>query len=366
MSFSIWPFRLFPVPCFVTYNTGPFLTLPHIALMAGAIALTGCAGFDVLTPAPNATVPSPVAADVFWNADLQAGTFNIVVDPGAGGNDVTNQFSVPSFSADSHATASLNLPQGAHTLRVTGSLWDAISRAYKGTSTSQTFQVSNGPGRPVTYTETIFNFTPGWPAGQLGTVSFGGTDPLAVNRNVNLIFTFEGNTSDVVPYFVPRPCTPNCTNHAVNDGVGFEIVAGTATITIQDAATGTTIAQATFLPVAGVFVSVDNGNAGIGFGCKGALPSDPSFPDHGVEVAYPYAQFLAANTDLKTNYTTTADWALSCAGFNGSPGQRGPAGTCNVPIPLATTLGVLSITSNALQDVAPVGVNAAIFTTVVH
>ncbi len=201
--------------------------------------------------------------------------------------------------------------------------------------------------------------------GQLGSVSFGGTSPQAVNRNVNLIFTFEGNTSDVVPYAVPRPCSPNCTNHAVNDGVGFEIVAGTARITIQDAATSAVIAEAGFLPAAGLFVSVDNGNSGIGFGCRGALPADPSFPDHGVEVAYPYAQFNAPNTDLKSNYSASADWALSCAGFNGSPGQRGP-GTCNVPVQLPTTLGVLSITSNDQQNTAPAGTNAAVFTTVVH
>lgn len=341
-------------------------TIRRAALPAAALALAGCANFSILAPGSNATVASPVATDVFWNADLQPGTFDVVdVDASGARQDVTNQFAVGSTSSDSHATASLTLTQGTHTLQVSGNLWTVTSQAFSPTSTSRTFRVANGAGRPVTYTMTIFNFSPGWPAGTLGNVSFGGTDPQAAHPNVNLILTFDGNTGDVVPYFAPRPCQPNCTNHAVNDGSGFEIVAGTATITIQDAATGATIAQGTFLQSAGIFVSVDNGNGGIGFGCKGALPSDPSFPDHGIEVAYPYAQFSAPNTDLKTNYTAPADWALSCTGFNGSPGQPDPHG-CYVPPSLATTAGALTITSNDAEDVSPAGVNASVFTVVVH
>ena len=63
---------------------------------------------------------------------------------------------------------------------------------------------------------------------------------------------------------------------------------------MQDALTKLAILQGTFVPGARVFVSVDNGNGGIGFGSLGALPTDPSFPNHGVEVAYPYAQLNAA------------------------------------------------------------------------
>ncbi len=340
--------------------------MPLQPLIRGSVAtlvFAGCATITVLSPGTNATVVSPVATDVFWNAQLQPGTLKVVIDPASSATDVTSQFSVPSVAADSHALASLALPPGPHTIAVTGSLFS--NNAFSSQSASQSFTVSNGAGRPVTYTETIFNFAPGWPAGSLGNVSFGGSAPQAPNRNVNLIFTFEGNTADVVPYLVPRGCRPNCTNNAVNDGAGFEIVAGTATITIQDAQTHQTIAHATFIPAARVFVSVDNGNGGVGFGSFGALPGDPTFPDHGVEVAYPYAQFRAATTDLKTNYTTNADWALSCAGFNKSPGQRGP-GTCNLPYALGTTAGVLTITSNDQQATAPPGTVGATFTTVVH
>jgi hypothetical protein len=315
-----------------------------------ALASVGCVSFSVLTPGANATVPSPTAVDLYWNADLEPGSFKVTVD---NTTDVTAQFALTGTSADSHATATLGLSQGAHVITVSGNL--ASQGSFSPYSATQSFTVANS-GHPVTYTEKIFNFTPGWPAGSLGSLTFGGT---SAHPNVNLIFTFEGNTNDIVPYHVPT------TKHAVNDGVGMEIIAGTATITVEDASTHQPLAQATFLPAARVFVSVDNGNGGIGFGSLGALPNDPTFPNQGVEVAYPYAQFSAPHTDLASNYSASAVWAISCAGFSGSPGQKGP-GTCNVPILLATTLGSLSITSNDQQDTAPAGVTAATFTTVVH
>lgn len=327
-----------------------------VTLLATALMLTGCASFSILTPASSATAVSPVPTDIYWNANLKDGTLSIAIDA----VDVTSQFSVPTLSSDSHAKANLNLTQGAHTISVAGALWNSLDQAYELRSASETFQVANAPGRPVTYTQTIFNYTPGWPAGQLGVVSFGGADPQATHRNVNLIFTFDGNTSDVVAFSVPR------IHDIFHDGTGYEIVTGTATITVQDAASGSVIAQATFLPQARIFVSVDNGNGGIGFGCLGALPSDPTFPDHGVEVAYPYALFIRAGTDLISDYSVSSSWALSTAGFNGSPNVFGTDGACSQGIPLGTTLGVLQIKSNCQQDVAPAGSSAGIFTTVVH
>jgi len=189
-----------------------------------------------------------------------------------------------------------------------------------------------------------------------GNLAFGGT---SAHANVNLIFTFEGNTNDLVYYHVPTSLP------GVNDGDGYEIITGTASIAIQDASTQQIIGQATFLPAARVFVSVDNGNKGIGFGSLGALPTDPTFPDKGVEVAYPYAQLNAPRTDLASNYSANADWALSCPGFSGSPGSNAPTG-CHVPPALSTTAGPLQVTPNAQQAVSPPGVNAATFTTIVH
>jgi len=346
----------------VSRRVQSLLTAPTAAIVS--LGLSGCASLTILSPASNATTSPPVATDIFWNADLQPGTLKVTLDPGGNASDITSQFMMSGTGADSHATANLNLPQGSHTLGVSGNLWSGSSQSFTAQSSSVTFQVSNGPGRPVTYTMKVFGWMPGWPAGSLGNISFGGNDPQAPNRNVNLIFTLEGNTNDVLPFFAPC-ADPTCANHSINPGSGFEIVAGEASVAIEDAGTGAMIATATFMPAAKIFVSVDNGNRGIGFGALGAPPGDPAFPDHGIEVAYPYAQFLASQTDLKSNYTTTATWALSCTGFNGSPGQVSPNG-CNIPPSLATTAGVLTITSNDSQDVAPVGTAAAVFTTVVH
>jgi len=318
------------------------------------LALGGCVDFTVLTPGANATVLAPVPFDLFWNANMQPSTIKIVIDAASNPYDVTSQFSIPSLSVNSHATAQLYLSQGSHTIDVSGNLLSGGS--YKARHASQAFSVSNSSGRPVTYTETIFNYTPGWPAGNLGSLAFGGT---SLHPNVSLIFTFEGNTKDVVSYHVPT------TKAAVNDGVGWEIIAGTASVSVLDAQTRQTLAQGTFVPGARIFVSVDNGNAGIGFGSFGALPSDPTFPNQGFEPLYPYAQFGAAATDLVSNYSSSSLWALSCPGFSGSPGQPGP-GNCNLPLPLGTTAGLLTITCNGAQETAPNGMVAATFTTVVH
>jgi hypothetical protein len=330
------------------------------AVLACGLWLAGCASFSVLSPGKNATVPSPAPTDVYWNADLNPGTLKVQVDA----TDVTAQLTVTDTHANGHAVGSVALSQGSHVLQVSGDLWDG--NAFQTQTTSQSFQVSNGPGRPVTYTLTVFNVAPGWPAGTLGTLTFGGTGP---HPNVNLIFTFEGNTADVVSFHVPATST------SVGDGDGFEIIAGTASVSVIDATTGSVLQSAQFIPAARIFVSVDNGNRGIGFGSFGALPNDPSFPTGGVEVIYPYGLFMAPYTDLQSNYSYGTpgswgysywpDWALSCTGFNGSPGTPGP-GNCNQPPSLGTTAGLLTILSNGGQDLSPSGVVAGSFTTVVH
>jgi hypothetical protein len=335
-----------------------------LSLVFLTLALSACASssFTILTPTSNSTQISPVNTDVFWDAALQVDSLKIILDPKGTASDVTSQFLVSSTAPASHATAHLNLSQGTHTLEVSGNLWNSAHKAYIAQSSSATFLSSTSAGRAVTYTMTVFAWEPGFPAGTLGDVSFGGTFPgggavpPSPNRNVNLIFTFEGNTNDVVPYSVKAD------HKGVNDGKGFEIITGEASVTVQDAKTYATIAHGTFLPEARIFVSVDNGNGGIGFGSGGALPVvDSDFPA-GIAVAYPYAQFRAPVTDLESNYTATAIWGISCFGFgHNSPPNIG----CPTPA-LATTAGNLIVTSNVGQDVSPKGVPFAIFTTVVH
>ena len=233
-------------------------------------------------------------------------------------------------------------------------------------------QTTTGSGRPITYQLTVTGtpgpacasesvtsntFGNGCPVGSLGAVTFGtGND--AAHPVVNLIFTFEGNTENVVPFFAERPCVPNCPRDGIFAAPGYLNAIGTASVTVQEAATGRVLAQGTFLPSAGVFVSVDQGNAGIGFGSLGVIPPDPTFPSNGVEVAYPYA-LSHASTDLKSNFSSGSIIATSCAGFNGSPGAIQPGTTCHVPLQLPTTAGVLVLEPDEFYS-------AASFTATLH
>ena len=149
-------------------------------------------------------------------------------------------------------------------------------------------------------------------SGSLGGVSF---------TNAVFVLTFDGDTNDVVPYSIPGAS-------------GYEIVAGTAAIQIFDAASRALLAQATFLPSAGIYVSVDNTNNGIGFGSHGALPTAAGFPGEPV-----YPSGLLTPTGAVTSYDLKGSFdvlgfATSCVGFGGPTG-------CNAPYTLQTDAGGL-------------------------
>ena len=162
---------------------------------------------------------------------------------------------------------------------------------------------------PIRYMQQVYG---GNASGSLGGVSF---------TNAIFVLTFDGDTADVVPYSIPGAS-------------GYEIVAGTAAIQIFDAASRALLAQATFLPSAGIYVSVDNTNNGIGFGSHGALPTAASFPGEPV-----YPSGLLAPTGAVTSYDLKSPFdvlgfALSCVGFGGPTG-------CNAPYALQTNAGDL-------------------------
>jgi len=483
-------------------------------ICATAGLLISCAAtFNFVSPAPNATLPPPVATNINWTADLQSNTLAVVIDPGPNATDVTSQFSV----SGSSATANLPIPAGPHTLSVSGNLWSSYSQSYQFTSTSQSLTVVGGPdavlcsifddgntneegpsnyiqfsdgqaclsvgapsncrkwfgdcstvttkkkvhfmvfddgysnmrgptdavyirstpqgyqscepdatpvgtcrkwfglaytsdgidvmcqvfnykngspspptdavyvlpgpsdqnscapadpavlpngfcrqnfghcqtvtgsGRPITYQLTVTGtpgpdcvnesqpnsstFGDGCPVGSLGTVQFGtGTD--AAHPVVDLVFSFEGNTENVVPFFADRPCLPNCPNDGIYAAPGFLNAIGSASITIKEHATGNVLAQGKFLPSAGIFVSVDQGNKGIGFGCFGVIPPDPAFPDK-IEPLYPYA-LVHASTDLKSNFSASG------LGFSAS----------SKSLQLPTTAGVLVINTDSFNTSA--------------
>jgi hypothetical protein len=163
-------------------------------------------------------------------------------------------------------------------------------------------------------------------------MSFGGA-----NGNAVLTFTFEGDTLNVVPWSVTVP-SPTTTV------TGFEILTGTASFEVTDANTNAELAQGTFLPSAGIFVSVDNSNNSMGFGSFAvANQNDPNFPGN---PTYPYG--LAFGTglgtyDMKSNFTVPlSDQALvfSCIGF---PQSSPINNNCQLPVALQTTAGDLVV-----------------------
>jgi hypothetical protein len=197
-------------------------------------------------------------------------------------------------------------------------------------------------GTPVTYTEVITGPT-GWPSGTLGGISF----PPPGDSTI-LTLTFSGNTANVVPFFAPRGCQPNCPQDGINDGEGFfHLATGNevATVKVQAASTGALLAQGTFGPSAGIFVSVDQGNSGIGFGSQGALPGSSGFPG---EPVYPYALFTSPKTtDLKSPYNITGQPANSIIGFAGAP--------FFASLPLETSAGQLIINNDSQVVPQPTG-----------
>jgi hypothetical protein len=153
-------------------------------------------------------------------------------------------------------------------------------------------------------------------SGSLGGVPFAGA---------NLLLTFDGDTADVIRYSVPGPRGPV---------TGAEILKGTATVTVYQA--GVVVGSATFLPSAGIYVSVDQTNSGIGSGSFGKLPGDPGFPG---EPVYPVAEFTSTGAVATYDLTTAnavVGFEVSCVGF-ATPAACAPA------LPLPTTSGDLLV-----------------------
>lgn len=159
---------------------------------------------------------------------------------------------------------------------------------------------------------------------------------------VIITLIFEGDTSDAIYYFFP--CGSGCKVS------GSEIIKGTAGFMINDAATGNLIAQGTFSPSDGIFVSIDSTNGGAGFGSSGVDPSSPSFPGQPI---YPWAldqdpYGVLSPYDLRSDFAYGL-WAPDFSYGSGTgrvPGHSCvdfPAVTdpCDDPLPLATTAGTL-------------------------
>jgi hypothetical protein len=187
----------------------------------------------------------------------------------------------------------------------------------------------NALAAPIEYT-----FTATGPiTGTLGGTTIGGSNEL-------LTFTFTGDTSNVLSFTSP-----------VN---GHEILVGTGTISVTDLTTHAVVAQGTFSPSDGIFVSIDNVNGGVGFGSAGASPSSAGFPGN---PAYPLGifgdpSFFTYDLLGNTSVSGTSN-ALACLGFPTS---------CNTPAALATTAGdlVLGAATTGLFDLVDNGTFTAV------
>lgn len=194
-------------------------------------------------------------------------------------------------------------------------------------------QCSTVVGVPIVYTLQVTSQGTGDPSGNLGALQFGSTTS---HPNVNLTFTFAGNTANIVAFYAPDPL-PFCGDFhcAYNDGQGYMITIGTATVTVTDAMTNAVLATANFLPGAGIFISIDNGNFGIGFGSQGVLPTDlittppPGSPQPPQavfpgQVAYPFGSgFLGGSGSSPFN--------LQSPGFFVLPANTAGFGNLSVP-----------------------------------
>src|SRR5882757_9611835 len=115
---------------------------------------------------------------------------------------------------------------------------------------------------------------------------WGGTASGTLNgkpfSNADVQLDFYGDTSTTQHYSVLNPPSGKTRTS------GYINLKGTATFGIYsfNASTGryTTVGTGTFEPSAGIFISVDNTNGGIGFGSFGVSPSHPGFPAPGQPV----------------------------------------------------------------------------------
>jgi hypothetical protein len=185
---------------------------------------------------------------------------------------------------------------------------------------------------PITYEEDVLGANA---SGTFNGVPFAGA---------LVILTFQADTSTVFPWAVTTPDGTTTT--------GFANFVGTGTVTVV-LTDGTVVAQGTFLPSAGIFVSVDANHGGIGFGSFGVPRSNPNFPG---QPAYPEAMFTSAlplTYDLTSNFTIAGS-AISCVNF--------PATACGAGLPLAITSG--GVTGELALD--PVGLATAQFSATVQ
>jgi len=113
--------------------------------------------------------------------------------------------------------------------------------------------------------------------------------------------------------------TNNTQSWAAGGTHGYELLGGTATVTLSDITygLGTVVKQGTLTASNNLFVSVDNGNFSIGLGTGGLPPGAAGFPAY---VAYPFGLEGGGGSafgayDLSTALDPVSGIALACTNF---------------------------------------------------
>jgi hypothetical protein len=183
---------------------------------------------------------------------------------------------------------------------------------------------------PVNYSLDVYGNNT---SGSIGGVAF---------TNAQIYLTFSGDTTNIMPFSITTPDGKTTSGYQI-----LSDASTTATVAIY-ADGGATTYNATFLPAAGIYVSVDNTNGGIGFGSAGVPPTDPTFPGNPVypesllgNNGNPASAITLNNYNLATGFSWTG-WSISCVGFPLNCASAGPA--------LPTTAGDLILDQQSIAS----------------
>ena len=112
-----------------------------MAVLAAASMLGGC-GFKIAAPAAGTSMHNPILAEIDWSRSLQSNTFKVVVDPTSSNQDVTSAFAVAPVASGYAAKGTLpGLPDGTHTLKVSGDPYVWYTGQYSNTTSQSRFEV---------------------------------------------------------------------------------------------------------------------------------------------------------------------------------------------------------------------------------
>ena len=339
-----------------------------ILAFAAALALTGCAVFNIVAPTANQSVSSPVPAEVDWGQSYQS--FKVVLDPAGQNLDVTNQFTVTSVSGGYIAKATLPMSPGTHTLVASGSLYTWYTQGYNNTSTQQTFTVQGTPASlTVSPTPNPLNVTGTSAATLTVGVTLGGaaTGPVTVNvvglplpaTATPSSLSFPGNGSLPTSISAPASMVANSYSFTLNgtatNATGSANVALKVLPTITSATpTQTPLRRGSTINLAGTHFDSNCANDKVTIG---GIPATPTPPCSATSLKFTVP---AGAPSGATSILTTVNGQAGAA----FPISVTPTEVVVVGGPASTTFAVIDFT-DPTNPIGPVSVNPGIGGTLV-